>query len=71
MSFQFETTWYPFGFDDLERIDVTTGFPGPGSTPEERAAIPQARMVYLFTPDSVPTPLPPDTPAPGPPPGSP
>lgn len=71
MSFQFETTWYPFGFDELERIDVTTGFPGPGSTPEERAAIQQVKMVYLFTPDSVPTPLPPDTPAPGPPPGSP
>ena len=71
MSFQFDTLWYPFGFVDLERIDVTTGFPGPGSTPEERQQIQQARMVYLFTPDSVPTPLPPDTPAPGPPPGSP
>lgn len=71
MSFQFETTWYPFGFADLERIDVATGFPGPGSTPEERIQIQQVRMVYLFTPDSVPTPLPPDTPAPGPPPGSP
>ena len=68
MSFQFETTWYPFGFDDLERIDITTGFPGPGSTPQERLEILQARVVYLFNPDSVPTPLPPDTPAPGPPP---
>jgi hypothetical protein len=68
MSFQFETTWYPYGFPDLERIDLTTGFPGPGSTPEERAAIPQAKLVMLFGPDSVPTPLPPDTPPPGPPP---
>lgn len=71
MSFQFDTMWSPFGFDDLERIDITTGFPGPGSTPEERKEILQARLVILFNPDSVPTPLPPDTPAPGPPPGSP
>lgn len=71
MSFQYETTWSPFGFPDLERIDVTTGFPGPGSTPQERTQIRQARMVYLFDPDSVPSPLPPGTPAPGPPPGSP
>lgn len=68
LSFQFETVWYPYGFDDLERIDVTTGFPGPGSTPEEREQVQQVRMVYLFDPDSVPTPLPDDTPAPGPPP---
>ncbi len=68
---QYETTWYPYGFDDLERIDITTGFPGPGSTPEERAEIVQAKLVILFNPDYVPTPLPPDTEAPGPPPGSP
>ena len=71
LNFQFETLWYPFGFDNLERIDITTGFPGPGSTPEERAAIVQARLVILFDPDAVPTPLPPDTDPPGPPPGSP
>lgn len=70
-TLQFVTTWYAYGFDELKRIDVTTGFPGPGSTPQEREAIPQARMTYLFGPESVPTPLPPDTPPPGPPPGSP
>lgn len=68
MVMQYDTSWYPYGFDDLERIDVTTGFPGPGSTPEERQQIEQVRMVYLFNPDSVPTPLPPDTAPPGPPP---
>jgi hypothetical protein len=68
---QYETTWYPYGFDDLERIDITTGFPGPGSTPEEREEILQARVVIIFKPDYVPPPYPEDTPAPGPPPGSP
>ena len=72
LCFRFVTHWDPYGFPDLNRIDVTTGFPGPGSTPEERAAIEQVKMVYLFdTEGAVPTPLPPDTPAPGPPPGSP
>lgn len=70
LNFQFETMWYPFGFDDLERIDVTTGFP-IGGTDDERLAVQQVRMVYLFDPGSVPYPLPPDTPPPGPPPGRP
>ena len=71
LNYQFETMWYPFNFDDLQRIDISTGFPGPGSTPEERAAIVQAKLVILFDPDPVPPPLPPDTDPPGPPPGSP
>ena len=71
LTFMFGTNWAPYGFPDLERIDVTTGFPGPGSTPEERQQITQVRMVYLFNPDFVPHPLPSDTEAPGPPPGSP
>lgn len=71
-TFMFGTNWSPYGFPDLERIDITTGFPGPGSTPEEREAIQQVRMVQIFTAEgAVPYPLPPDTPPPGPPPGSP
>lgn len=71
-TFMFGSNWGPYGFPDLKRIDVTTGFPGPGSTPEERRQVEQVRMVYLFGPDgAVPSPLPPDTPPPNPPPGSP
>jgi hypothetical protein len=71
-TFMFGTNWSPYGFPELERIDVTSGFPGPGSTPEERIEVQQVRMVYLFGPDgAVPSPLPPDTPPPNPPPGSP
>lgn len=61
LTCQFVKTWAPYGFDDLKRIDVKTGFPGPGSTPEERQQIVQPRMVYLFEPDAVSHPLPPDT----------
>jgi hypothetical protein len=61
LTFQFESEWYPYGFDDLQRITVTTTFP-IGGTPQEQAAIQQVKMVYEFNPDSVPTPLPPDPP---------
>jgi hypothetical protein len=59
LVFQFESEWYPYGFDDLERITVTTAFP-IGGTEAEQEAIQQVKMVYEFNPDSVPTPLPPD-----------
>jgi hypothetical protein len=59
LTFQFESEWYPYGFDDLQRITVTTAFP-IGGTSEEQAAIEQVTIVYEFNPDSVPTPLPPD-----------
>jgi hypothetical protein len=59
LVFQFESEWYPYGFDDLERITVTTAFP-IGGTEAEQANIQQVKIVYEFNPDSVPTPLPPD-----------
>ena len=59
LVFKFATYWEPYGFDDLERITVTTGFP-IGGTDAEREAIDQVKIVYEFDPDSVPTPLPPD-----------
>jgi hypothetical protein len=59
LTFQFESEWYPYGFDDLQRITVTTAFP-IGGTSAEQAAIDQVKIVYEFNPDSVPTPLPPD-----------
>jgi hypothetical protein len=55
----FKTDFYPTEFPDLERITVTTAYP-EGGTPEEIAAVQQVKIVYEFTPDSVPTPLPPD-----------
>jgi hypothetical protein len=60
LVFQFATLWEPYGFDDLERITVETGFP-IGGTDAERDAIQQVKIVYEFNPDSVPTPLPPDS----------
>lgn len=59
-TFVFNTEWWPYGFDDLERITVRTGFP-IGGTAEEVQKIEQVTMVYEFNPDSVPYPLPPDT----------
>jgi hypothetical protein len=59
LTFFYGTNWEPYGFDDLERITVITGFP-IGSTPEEQEQVQQVKMVYEFNPDSVPTPLPPD-----------
>jgi hypothetical protein len=59
LTFQFESEWYPYGFDDLQRITVTTAFP-IGGTEAEQAAVQQVKIVYEFNPDSVPTPLPPD-----------
>jgi hypothetical protein len=56
----FRTDWEPTEFPDLERLTVTTGFPGPGSTLEEQAAIEQVKIVYQFDPDWVKPPLPPD-----------
>lgn len=61
LTFEFAAAWYPYGFPDLKRIDVITGFPGPGATPEQQHETPQVRMVYLFNPDAVPSPLPDDT----------
>jgi len=57
MTYQFRTEWYPTDFDDLERITVTTAFPVGDYEPGE---VQQVKIVYEFTPDSVPTPLPPD-----------
>jgi len=59
MSFQFRTEWYPGPFPDLERVTVTTAFP-PGD-PIGQSRTQQVKTVYEFTPDSVPTPLPPDS----------
>jgi hypothetical protein len=59
LTFQFLSMWEPYGFDDLQRITVTTAFP-IGGTEAEQEAIQQIKMVYEFNPDSVPTPLPPD-----------
>jgi hypothetical protein len=59
LTFRFKTMWEPYGFDDLQRITVTTAFP-IGGTEAEQAAIDQVKIVYEFNPDSVPTPLPPD-----------
>jgi hypothetical protein len=70
-TFMFGTYWAPYGFADLGRIDITTGFPGPGATDAERAKVSQVRLVILFGPDAVPYPLPPTTPPPHPPPSSP
>jgi len=58
LTYQFRTAWYPTDFPDLERITVTTAFP-PGDA-EEQGKTQQVKVVYEFTPDSVPTPLPPD-----------
>jgi hypothetical protein len=56
LTFQFESEWEPYGFDDLERITVTTAFPVGG----DPSTVNQVTIVYEFNPDSVPTPLPPD-----------
>jgi hypothetical protein len=49
--------FYPTDFVDLTSIHVTTGFPGPGSTTEEQAAIEQVTIVYDFvTPTWTPQP---------------
>jgi hypothetical protein len=65
ITLQFGSAWYPYGFDDLERITVRTAFP-IGGTDAERQAVQQVTMVYDFNPDSVPYPLPPDTDPPDP-----
>jgi hypothetical protein len=49
LTFLFKTDWSPFGFSNLDRMVVRTGFPGPGSTPEEQAQIQQVTMVYDFS----------------------
>jgi len=59
LVFQFESEWYPYGYPDLERITVTTAFPIGGSDVDQ-ARVEQVQIVYMFNPDSVPTPLPPD-----------
>lgn len=59
-TLQFVTSWYPYGFDDLDRITVRTGFP-IGSTRDEQLQVQQVTMVYEFNPDWVPNPLPPGT----------
>jgi hypothetical protein len=60
LAYVFRSEWEPTEFPDLERITVTTGFPGPGSTLEVQAAIEQVKIVYQFDPDWVKPPLPPD-----------
>jgi len=59
ITIQLRTWFAPTDFPDLERITVTTAFP-PGQY--EPGEIHQVKIVYEFTPDSVPTPLPPDPP---------
>jgi hypothetical protein len=59
LTFQLRTEWHPTDFPDLERITVTTAFPFGDYEPGE---VKQVKVVYEFTPDSVPTPLPPDPP---------
>jgi hypothetical protein len=52
--------WFaPTDFPPLERIDVTTAFPFGGDDAAQEGTQ-QVRVVYEFTPDAVPTPLPPD-----------
>jgi hypothetical protein len=52
LQFELETRhpilFAPTDFADLNEIHVTTGFPGPGSTPEEQAEIQQVTIVYDF-----------------------
>jgi hypothetical protein len=59
LTLQLRTSWYPNVFPDLERISVTTAFPFGGDDAAQ-AGVEQVKVVYEFTPDSVPTPLPPD-----------
>jgi hypothetical protein len=59
LTLQLRTEWYPNVFPDLERISVTTAFPFGGDAAAQ-AGVEQVKIVYEFTPDSVPTPLPPD-----------
>lgn len=59
ITFQLRTWFAPTDFVDLERITVTTAFPFGDYQPGE---VQQVKVVYEFTPDSVPTPLPPDPP---------
>jgi hypothetical protein len=59
LTYQLRTWFAPTDFPDLERITVTTAFPFGDYQPGE---IKQVKVVYEFTPDSVPTPLPPDPP---------
>jgi hypothetical protein len=59
LTIQLRTTWAPTDFPDLKAIVVTTGFPMGAYTPGE---VEQVKIVYEFTPDSVPTPLPPTPP---------
>jgi hypothetical protein len=56
LQFRLRTHFSPNVFPDLERITVTTEFPIGGDT----SSVKQVKVVYEFTPDSVPTPLPPD-----------
>lgn len=58
LTYQFRTEWYPNVFDDLERITVTTAYPMGDADGQSKTQ--QVKVVYEFTPDSVPTPLPPD-----------
>jgi hypothetical protein len=48
LQMRYPTFYYPRNFADLNEIHVTTGFPGPGSTPEEQAEIQQVTIVYDF-----------------------
>lgn len=48
-TFQFVTDWAPYGFANLDEMWVKTGLPGPGSTPEEQAAIEQVTVKYEFS----------------------
>jgi hypothetical protein len=52
------TMWYPTEFDELKEIVITTGFPGPNATQEERDEIQQVKVVHYFNPDYVPLPYP-------------
>jgi hypothetical protein len=65
LTITFRTEWYPTEFPDLQRIALQTGFP-PAGTLDEVAAVQQVVMVYDFSPDAVPNPLPPGTQTPFP-----
>jgi hypothetical protein len=58
IHFAIDPMFFPAITDELKEIVITTGFPGPNATPEERAEIQQVKVVHYFNPDYVPLPYP-------------
>jgi hypothetical protein len=58
LTFEIDPMFYPAILDELKEIVITTGFPGPGATPEEREAVQQVTVRHVFNPDYVPLPYP-------------